>query len=158
MKIEKRYLVTSWTCLGLMALNLVRHLLFLCGALSYRSLWGSMVTNRTSIVPGEWIYVGLALGALLITLTAVRHPLLVKRRGRLFPAPMSLILKAGLFFSALFLFLSAIGCLRSDLLLVRLFWGGLSWLAFGLDLYFFFLRFLLGEKAKRIVRKHRLHH
>ncbi|MCH4071531.1 hypothetical protein [Pseudoramibacter sp.] len=158
MKIEKRYLLTGWTCLGLMALNLIRHLLFLCRAVPYRTLWGSMVTNRTSIVPGEWLYVVLAFAALLITLQGFRHPFLVKRRTRLLPTPLPPIQKAGLFFAALFCFLTAIGCSRSDLPLVKYFWGFLLWAAFVLYLYFFFLRWMLAQKAARISRKHRLHH
>lgn len=158
MKIEKRYLLAIWITLGLMSLNLIRHLLFLCHAVSYRALWGSMVTSRASSVPGEWIYVLLALTALLVTLRAARHPFLKRRRGRLLPTPFSPLLKAGLFFAALLLFLSAIGCARSDLAFVRIFWGGLLWLTFAFDLHFLWLRRRLKAKAKRISRKHRLHH
>lgn len=157
MNIKKRQILAGLISVLLMLITLLRHLLFLVHALSYRALWGSMVTNLPSIRVGEWIYVIFLLIAIAVTFRMARRPFLHRRGRRLIPSPPSTGLWIGNIFAVVLIFLTAVACTRSDVLSIRVGCGLLTWLNFIDEVYFLYASVLRQKRAEKITRKRKQH-
>ena len=157
MKIEKRQKLAGLISVLLMLINLIRHFLFLGHALSYRALWGTMVTNLPSTTVGEWIYVVFWVIAIAMTVQMARRPFLKRHRRRLTLSPPSTGLWIGNILAAVLVFLSAVACSRSDVLSVRVGCGLVMWFNFLVEVYFLYISVLRKKKGEKILRKRRQH-
>lgn len=157
MKIQKRQTLAGLISVLLMLITLLRHLLFLGHALSYRALWGTMVTNLPSIRAGAWIYVIFLLIAIAVTFRMARRPFLNRRSRRLIPSPPSAGLWIGNIFAVVLIFLTAVACTRSDVLSVRVGCGILTWFNFIDGVYFLYTSVLRQKRAEKIARKRKQH-